>query len=141
VAVTRDELHRLVWSTPMIKLAKTLSVSGSYLGRVCTALSVLRPERGYWAKLAVGKAPPVQPLPEPQAGCLLEWPKGTVLPPLTLIRPVPIEPVRRQKRSAVVTETHPLIRDARHHFENWRPGSKSSYRRSEPKRQESAEVV
>jgi len=117
----------MVWSTPMIKLAETLSVSGSYLARVCRALSVPRPERGYWAKLAVGKAPPVQPLPEFQAGCLLEWSKGTVLPPLNLVRPAPSEPVRRQKRSAVVTGTHPLIRDARHHFQNGRPVDDDAY--------------
>jgi hypothetical protein len=105
----------------MIKLTQTLGVSGSYLARVCMALSVPRPERGYWAKLAVGNAPPVQPLPNPQAGCLLEWSKGTVLPPLDLVRPGPSEPVRRQKLSAAVVGTHPLIRDARHHFQNGRP--------------------
>jgi hypothetical protein len=111
----------------MVKLAETLGVSGSYLARVCTALSVPRPERGYWAKLAVGRAPPMQPLPEPQAGCLREWAKGAILPPLTLIRPIPSEPVRRQKRSAVVTGTHPLIRDARHHFQNGRPVDEHAY--------------
>ncbi|MFA7386512.1 MAG: hypothetical protein WCZ87_02490, partial [Thiohalobacteraceae bacterium] len=40
----------------MIKIAEKFDVSGSYLARVCTALRVPRPERGYWAKLAVGKA-------------------------------------------------------------------------------------
>ncbi len=56
MSLTREELHRLVWSTPMIKVAIELGVSGSYLARVCTALGVPRPERGYWAKVAVGGA-------------------------------------------------------------------------------------
>lgn len=55
--VTREELYELVWSTPMIRVAEKFEVSGSYLARVCTELRVPRPERGYWAKLAVGKAP------------------------------------------------------------------------------------
>lgn len=55
--ITREELHELVWSTPMIKVAEKFEVSGSYLARVCTELRVPRPERGCWAKLAAGKAP------------------------------------------------------------------------------------
>ena len=64
--ITREELYELVWSAPMIKVAEKFDVSGSYLARVCTALRVPRPERGYWAKLAVGKAPKRPALPEPQ---------------------------------------------------------------------------
>lgn len=55
--ITREDLHELVWSTPMIKVAEKFEVSGSYLARVSTELRVPRPERGCWAKLAVGKAP------------------------------------------------------------------------------------
>lgn len=66
--ITREELYELVWSAPMIKVADKFDVSGSYLARVCTALRVPRPERGYWAKLAVGKAPKRPALPEPQPG-------------------------------------------------------------------------
>ena len=127
MAVTRDELHRLVWSTPMIKVAGELGVSGSYLARVCATLGVPRPERGYWAKLAVGRAPPVQPLPQAKAGDLLEWSKGTVLPPLTLVRRMAMEPVRRKKSSTRVTGTHPLIRGAKEHFENSRPVDENAY--------------
>lgn len=45
----------------MTKVAEQFGVSGSYLTRVCTTLNVPRSERGYWAKLAVGKAPPPDP--------------------------------------------------------------------------------
>ena len=73
--VSRDELYRLVWSEPMTRIAERFGVSGSYLARICTLLNVPRPERGYWAKLEVGKAPPRKPLPEPQPGDPLEWSK------------------------------------------------------------------
>lgn len=55
--VSREELYELVWSVPMVRVAEQFKVSGSYMARVCSALHVPRPERGYWAKLAVGKAP------------------------------------------------------------------------------------
>ena len=55
--ISRDELYELVWSTPMTKAAEKFEVSGSYLARVCSVLHVPRPEWGYWAKLAFGKAP------------------------------------------------------------------------------------
>jgi hypothetical protein len=55
--VSRQELYEMVWSMPMIKVAEQFKVSGSYMARVCSALRVPRPERGHWAKLAVGKAP------------------------------------------------------------------------------------
>jgi len=71
--ITRDDLYDLVWSQPMIKVAQKFDVSGSYLARICTLLNVPRPQRGYWAKLAVGKAPPKVPLPPAQPGDPLHW--------------------------------------------------------------------
>ena len=53
--VSREELYEMVWSVPMVKVAEKFTVSGSYMARVCSALHVPRPERGYWAKLAVRK--------------------------------------------------------------------------------------
>lgn len=63
----------MVWSEPMLRVAARFSVSSSYMARVCTLLNVTRPECGYWAKLAVGKAPKQPPLPEPRLGGPLEW--------------------------------------------------------------------
>ena len=53
-SVSREELYELAWAEPMLALAKKFGVSSSYMARVCTRLNVPRPERGYWAKLAVG---------------------------------------------------------------------------------------
>ena len=62
--LTREALYALVWAEPMLKVAARYNVSSSYMARVCTLLNVPRPERGYWARLAVGKASPMPPLPE-----------------------------------------------------------------------------
>jgi hypothetical protein len=114
--VTREELYELVWSTPMIKVAEKFEVSGSYLARVCTELRVPRPERGYWAKLAVGKAPQRPVLPEPLPGDPLVWSRADGLPapvvpkprqPPTPRIPCPVRPV---------VGIHGLIRGAKTHF-------------------------
>lgn len=71
--LTRDGLYSLVWSEPMLKVGARFDVSSSYMARVCSLLNVPRPERGYWAKLAVGKASPKPQLPDPLPGDPLVW--------------------------------------------------------------------
>ncbi len=51
--VSREQLYAEVWAEPMTKVALKYKVSSSFMARVCNWLNVPRPERGYWAKLAV----------------------------------------------------------------------------------------
>lgn len=127
--ITREELYGLVWSKPMSKVAQQFEVSGSYLARVCSMLRVPRPERGYWAKLVVGKAPAPQPLPEAQPGDQLFWSKDGGLSPTPALKPaVPMTPrAPRQVRS--ITGTHALIRGAKAHFEASRSIDEGEYLR------------
>lgn len=119
-SLTREQLYELVWSEPMLKVAARYDVSSSYMTRVCTHLNIPRPERGYWAKLAVGKAPPKPPLPEARPGDESVWTKGgepyskkdRVLP-----RPPSKRPKRKTKLSAPKLRKHPLINGAKRHFE------------------------
>lgn len=74
--VTREQLYEMVWDKPMLKLAETFGVSGSYLARVCTELRVPRPERGHWAKLEFGKSSPQPPLPPTRPGDITHWKPG-----------------------------------------------------------------
>lgn len=120
--MTRDELYRLVWSEPMTKIATQFDVSGSYLARICTLLNVPRPERGYWAKLAVGKAPPHLPLPEPRPGDPLVWVGDGAMP--RVARPKPAAPLGRTTKPAIKIPSaavHGLIRGARGHMGSGRP--------------------
>jgi len=115
--VSRAELYELVWSMPMTKAAKKYSVSGSYLARVCTTLRIPRPQRGYWAKLEVGRAPVRPALPEALPGDQLFWlqegdtpaPRGRA----EIATTAPPQP--RVRRS--VTGVHGLIRGAKQHYE------------------------
>ncbi|MCL4761636.1 MAG: hypothetical protein KJ018_07605, partial [Burkholderiales bacterium] len=106
--ITREELHELVWSTPMIKVAEKFEVSGSYLARVCTELRVPRPERGYWAKLAVGKAPQRPALPEPMPGDPVVWSRTDELPAAAVLKPRPAPSPRVPRLARPVTGTHGL---------------------------------
>lgn len=74
--ITREALYEMVWADPMTVVAKKFNVSGSYLARICTRLNVPRPERGYWAKLAVGKSMPQPRLPAALAGDEISWDPG-----------------------------------------------------------------
>jgi len=124
---SREELYELVWSEPMTRIAERFGVSGSYMARVCTVLNIPRPERGYWAKLAVGKATPRVPLPEARPGDQLSWTKDGALTsqpkPRQAARPRAVEIPVRIPRSQI----HGLIRGARAHFENSRPIDEGAY--------------
>ena len=53
--VSREELFRQVWTTPMSHLAQDYGISGNGLVKICDRLKVPYPPRGYWAKKAAGK--------------------------------------------------------------------------------------
>ena len=124
--ISRDELYQLVWSKPMTKVAEQFHVSSTYMARVCALLNVPRPERGHWAKLAVGKAPSPEPLPEARPGDLLSWSNdGALQAP-----PKPRDPPKRRSNAVVRvprTDVHSLLRGAKEHFENGRPVDDGAY--------------
>lgn len=60
--LSRRELHDLVWSTPMSKLAARYGISDAGLKKACDRHQVPTPPRGYWAKLKAGHKPKQVPL-------------------------------------------------------------------------------
>lgn len=110
--ILREELYRLVWAEPMTKVAARFGVSGSYLARVCETLAVPRPPRGHWAKLAVGKASPAPPLPEPQAGSALGWSRDDT--PVPRAKPaLPKTPIKRTIARPSLPAMHSLVSGAK----------------------------
>ena len=123
---SREELYRLVWSKPMTKVAAEFGVSGSYLARICTVLNVPRPERGYWAKLAVGRARPPEPLPEARPGDQQYWSNDGEQPaPPPQPRSGSVRPRRRIRLPA--DRIHNLLIGAKAHFENSRSEGDDGY--------------
>lgn len=125
--ISREELYKLVWSEPMTKVAKRFEVSSSYLARVCTLLNVSRPARGYWAKLAVGKAPNIVPLPDARPGDQLYWSKNELVRPPSKPRQVPKRRPNAQQVRIPRSHIHHLLRGAKEHFEKSRPIEEGTY--------------
>lgn len=127
--VSREALYGMVWSEPMLRVAARFGVSSSYMARVCTLLNVPRPERGYWAKLAVGKAPKQPPLPEPRPGDPLEWTRDGALPKRARSLPKPPDQRPRGKRTVKrqLPDRHPLVSGAKPLFEAGRLSWQGKY--------------
>lgn len=127
--VSREALYKIVWSEPMLKVGARFGVSSSYMARVCEQLNVPRPERGYWAKSAVGKAPKKPPLPKPRPGDLLEWARGVSVPKraYSLPKPPGLKPRRRSKFRRELPDRHPLLTDVKPLFEAGRLSWSSKY--------------
>ena len=127
--VTREALYALVWSEPMLKVAARYNVSSSYMGRICTLLNVPRPQRGYWAKLAVGKASQEPALPDARPGDELVWSRDRDQTKVTRLLPRPPTSRRRKrtKPAEFFPDQHPLIKGAKSLFEAGRISYDSSY--------------
>lgn len=80
MVVSRQQLYDELWAEPALAVAARYGVSSTYLVRVCKALNVPRPPRGYWAKLEFGKAPKRPILPPGRPGDITDWSKGSSLP-------------------------------------------------------------
>src|SRR5271154_1574965 len=96
---TREELYKLVWSTPVIKAAKGLGISGVALAKRCRREAVPLPPRGYWAKIAAG-----QKLPTPE------------LPPKP--KKPPVKRSAKEPNAALTAESEPSPRRVRHRWQS-----------------------
>lgn len=117
--VTREQLYEEVWREPMLKVGQRYGVSSSFLARVCSALNVPRPQRGYWAKLEFGKDPgKPPPLPKIRAEDKLVCNRTHDAD--IVRRPLPVAPTTPCKlRSSVLllrSKGHPLTTGARELF-------------------------
>lgn len=60
----RGILYKEVWEQPVTKVAEKYGVSDVMIHKVCKALNIPVPPRGYWAKKQAGQAVEITPLPE-----------------------------------------------------------------------------
>ena len=81
VEVTRAELYEMVWSEPMITLARRLGLSDVGLAKACKRLRVPVPYRGYWRQKEVGQAVKRTPLPKLSDWAQAQLPKVVLRPP------------------------------------------------------------
>lgn len=61
--VTRKEVYELIWTRPIHQLATEWGLSDVGLAKILKGMSIPRPGRGYWARIAAGQKPRRTPLP------------------------------------------------------------------------------
>lgn len=61
--LTREEMYELVWSKPMLEVAKDFGISDVALAKRCKRLSIPVPGRGHWARVEAGQKPSRPDLP------------------------------------------------------------------------------
>jgi hypothetical protein len=64
LTLSRDDLYELVWSKPMLELAKDFGISDRGLAKRCKRLGIPVPGRGYWARVDAGQSPYRPKLPK-----------------------------------------------------------------------------
>lgn len=62
--ISREELYRRVWETPVRTLAKEFDISDVGLSKACRRASIPLPPVGYWMKVQHGQKPRKPPLPK-----------------------------------------------------------------------------
>ncbi len=68
ITLSRQELYTLVWSKPVVKIAKDFGISDVAIAKICKKMNIPKPGLGYWAKKEFGKKTKVTPLPERRVG-------------------------------------------------------------------------
>jgi hypothetical protein len=63
----REKLYEEIWREPVNKVSKRYEISDVGLRKICVSLDIPVPPRGYWEKLAAGKAVNKPPLPPTKA--------------------------------------------------------------------------
>ena len=112
----------------MTVVAARYGVSSNFLARVCQALNVPYPSRGYWAKSKVGKAPAQPALPSATAVHATEWTRGKMPYSRTGALSNGIPPLGVKRRRWSRPNRHPLIEGVAELFQRSRT-SDSGYLR------------
>lgn len=118
--VTREDLYRQVWATPLRKVAQGYGISDVALAKVCRKLNVPVPGRGHWAKVAAGKVPKARALPETArertATIRRHAGRPARRPEETLPQPETVQRIGTVEVPATIERSHPLTAKTRTHF-------------------------
>ena len=68
ITLTRETLYALVWSEPLLQLAKRYGLSDYGMRKLCIGLSVPMPRADYWSKVRTGHWPEKARLPAGYGG-------------------------------------------------------------------------
>jgi hypothetical protein len=103
--ISREDLYQQVWQKPMSRLGEQYGISGNGLKKICDRLHVPYPPRGYWAKLAAGKAVKAAPLTKPPVGTPAQATSSQSHWRTSLPRPPELDPETAQQPAEARSKT------------------------------------
>jgi len=123
LVLTRQQLYDLVWSKPMIHLAKEFQLSDVALAKWCRKMDSPLPGVGYWRRIETGKKAKKEKLPSPERTDELHLTITQHAPDEEVATPPPREvpeyerfenqPENRITVSEELLRPHPLVAQAR----------------------------
>ncbi len=116
--VSREDLYRQVWATPMLRLGEQYGISGNGLKKICDRLQVPYPPLGYWAKLRAGKSVTAASLPDPQSDTPMQV-TITPTPPPSAARVPALDPEMAENLRAASTKASEITVPATLHRPHW----------------------
>ncbi|HEX8481138.1 MAG TPA: hypothetical protein VF650_04470 [Allosphingosinicella sp.] len=137
IVLTREELHELVWSEPMRKLAQRFQISDVGLKKVCTRHRIPVPARGHWQRVQAGKASPQIPLPVLKDAQPIRFALNAPAPETSAdLGPDPALEAEQAFAPVVVSEAlerpHPIARRMRQELKGRKPDDYGAIRCSGP---------
>jgi hypothetical protein len=120
IKMKRDELYELVWSTPLLQLAKRYGLSDRGLAKICKRMEIPLPGLGYWAKVAAGHAMEKAPL-EPLSG------SGIAEYEFIPVDALPSAPQLSVDQSLKNARLHPLVAQTRSALERLTIGPSTEF--------------
>ena len=125
VKLTRKQLYKEVWETPIHRLSEKYGLSDVGLAKACKRMNIPRPPRGYWRRKETGAKVRQTPLSEPKENTQLEiefhpsnrpargWKRG---------EPSPGPPPLEIADTLTEADSHPLITATCKRFEKAKEG-------------------
>jgi len=136
ILLSRVELYKMVWSEPVLTLAKKYGLSDRGLAKICARMEIPVPGRGYWQKRKNGWQIPVPPLPPLKKSIIREvYLKKSQEPLTSIVNPELNDKVSFEKqpnnRITVcdsVTDDHPLVAKTEKSISSTKPDLKNIIR-------------
>ena len=136
ITIERDQLYELVWTKPVVKIAKDLGISDVAVGKICKKLNIPKPSLGYWAKKEHGKRVRRTPLPTLKPEDLETYTiKGSMDENLNLSsefiekqKVFERKPSNEVKVKQVLRNPHPIVHHSIRSLQNELPDESKRYR-------------
>jgi hypothetical protein len=120
ISLSREELYKKVWETPMNQIAKDYGLSSSKLKSICEKNDIPTPLAGHWTKKELGKALDIKPLPPSKSGAsdmisLMPDPvvkaSSEVRLPIRVVKAqIPPLPKREITSKTPMSRAHPVVK-------------------------------